>query len=71
MGISYFYIAADPVIEKERGWSTGEEITMKSPYVLTFTASISGRHAIKGVSSSREKLTVKYNEYMTSAFVSI
>ena len=71
MGISYFYIAADPVIEKERGWSTGEEITMKPPYVLTLTASISGRHAIKSVSSSREKLTVKYNEYMTSAFVSI
>lgn len=71
MGMNCLYIAADSVIEKDRCWSTGEEITMKSPYVLTFTASISGRHAIKSVSSSKENLRVKYNEYMTSAFVSI
>ncbi|XP_063434776.1 von Willebrand factor A domain-containing protein 5A-like isoform X2 [Mytilus trossulus] len=43
------------------------EIDIKSPCILTFKSTITGRYRIKSVSSSKDNLNVTYNKYRTSA----
>ncbi|CAC5422000.1 unnamed protein product [Mytilus coruscus] len=43
------------------------EIDIKSPCILTFNSTITGRYRINSVSSSKDKLNITYNKYKTSA----
>ncbi|XP_076104568.1 von Willebrand factor A domain-containing protein 5A-like isoform X1 [Mytilus galloprovincialis] len=63
------YMPVEAVVDRRaiRSQPSAGEIDIKSPCILKFKSTITGRYRIHSVSSSKDKLNVTYNKYKTSA----
>ncbi|XP_071169512.1 von Willebrand factor A domain-containing protein 5A-like isoform X2 [Mytilus edulis] len=63
------YMPVEAVVDGRatRNQPSAGEIDIKSPCILKFKSTITGRYRIHSVSSAKDKLSVTYNKYKTSA----